>query len=280
MKEAFERVLRRDRTITAAGLMALCALAWAYVLTGAGFGMTLGDMISLSLFPHRAATSPMAGMDMPGMSMAPPVAWTPRLWLLMTAMWTVMMVAMMVPSATPTILLYGRVRAQAQARGRSVGLAPSGVFAGGYLLVWLGFSVLAATVQWALQASGLLSTEAMKSQSRWLSVAVLMGAGAWQFSPLKNLCLTQCRSPAQFLARHWRAGTIGSLRLGVLHGAYCVGCCWVLMGLLFVAGVMNLIWITALALLIMAEKLLPWGAWVGRAAGALLMVWGAATILL
>ena len=119
----------------------------------------------------------------------------------------------------------------------------------------------------------------MASQSRWLSAGVLIGAGLYQLSPFQNLCLKHCRSPADFLSRHWQAGAGGALRLGVLHGAYCVGCCWMLMALLFVGGIMNLAWVAGLTLLIVAQKLLPGGQWIGRASGAALLVWGAVVAL-
>lgn len=283
---ALGRLLRRDRLIVGAGLVVLCLLAWAYVLTGAGMGMDPRAATTLALFPHRAAiapmTAPMAGMNMPGMQMTGPAAlkpWDLPAWLLTIGMWGAMMVAMMTPSAAPAILLYGRVRAHAEQQGRGAGLAPSGAFVAGYLLVWLGFSAGAAALQWTFERVGLVSPLSMGSQSRWLSAAVLIATGLYQLSPLKNACLTQCRSPAGFLARHWRPGTAGAVRLGVLHGAYCVGCCWVLMGLLFVGGVMNLAWIAALTVLVMAEKLLPGGPWVARAAGGILILWGIATLL-
>ena len=288
---ALERVLRRERTLTAAGLAVLCALAWAYLLSGAGLSMNAWQMTTLSLFPHRSlpaaagamatmdmGATPLDGMAMGGMEEGRPwaPAWTPRLWLLTVAMWWSMMVAMMAPSAAPIILLYGRVRRAASLPGEAAG---SGVFAAGYLLVWLSFSLAAAILQWGLQRWELLSPALLGSQSRWLSAGVLLAAGAYQLSPFKNLCLRRCRAPAAFLSHHWRPGLRGALRLGVLHGAYCLGCCWLLMALLFVGGVMNLAWIAALALLVLAEKLLPRGPWVGRATGGVLVLWGLATLL-
>jgi predicted metal-binding membrane protein len=262
-----ERLLRRERAVTAGALAVLCALAWVYLLNGAGLGA-----------PDATAGMDMAGMEMAGRGAAAPAqAWSPGLWVLGVAMWWTMMVAMMVPSAAPTILLFGQVRRRALGQGQSAGLAPTGVFAAGYLLVWFGFSLLALLAQWALQRNGLISAAAMASQSRWLSAGVLIGAGLYQLSPFQNLCLSHCRSPAAFLSRHWQAGTWGALRLGVLHGAYCVGCCWMLMALLFVGGVMNLAWIAGLALVVMAEKLLPGGRWIGRAGGVALLAWGAWT---
>jgi len=251
-----ERVLRRDRLAAGTALGVLCLLAWAYLLSGAG-------MSGASAMP-----------DM-GMRSAAPT-WSGV--LLAFAMWSTMMVAMMIPSAAPTVLLYQRVLRHAQAGGGS-GLSPTGMFAAGYLLAWLGFSLLATVLQIALQQAALLAPESLGSQSRWLSGAVLVAAGAYQLSPMKNRCLTHCRAPAAFLSQHWRPGALGALRLGALHGAYCVGCCGLLMTLLFVGGVMNLALIAALALLVMGEKLLPGGPWLGRAAAVGFMVWGGATIL-
>jgi predicted metal-binding membrane protein len=288
---ALEGLLRRDRLVTAAGLALLCALAWIYLLNSAGMGMTLRDMTRLALFPHQAVEAAAAMPDMPGMAMPGmmsatareagppwPADWSARLWLLSAAMWWTMMVAMMTPAAAPTVLLYARVHRHAQER--SEGLAPTGAFVAGYLLVWLGFSLAAVVAHWALQRSGLLSAATMGSQSKWLSGGVLIAAGLYQLSPLQGLCLRHCRSPAAFLAQHWRPGVAGAIRLGVLHGAYCVGCCWLLMALLFVGGVMNLVWIAALTLVVLAEKLLPGGAWAARAAGVLTIVWGGATLAL
>ena len=185
-------------------------------------------------------------------------------------MWWLMMVAMMLPSAAPAVLLYARVRGQRRANGA---IAAPSVFLGGYLATWLLFSLLAAGAQ-HFAAGDAMSL----ADSRWTS-ALLIAAGLYQLSPLKSACLSQCRSPAQFLSRHWRPGTIGALRLGLLHGAYCVGCCWLLMALLFVGGVMNFAWIAALTLLVGVEKLVPGGEWVGRAAGVALIAWGAARLL-
>jgi predicted metal-binding membrane protein len=279
---AFERLLKRDRVITLAGLTALCALAWLYVVTGAGLGMSAWEMTTLALFPHQHARDVMPSM--PGMDMgatAPMwMAWGFATWALMIAMWWIMMIAMMTPSATPTILLYARVHRHALVQGQIQDkLAPTGAFAAGYLLVWLGFAAAAATLHWALERAGLVSAMMMGSQSRLLSGAVLITAGLYQLSPLKNICLAHCRTPTSFLSRHWRPRALGALRLGAMHGGYCVGCCWLLMALLFVGGVMNLTWIAALAILVLIEKVLPPGQWVGRGVGIALIVWGVATLV-
>jgi predicted metal-binding membrane protein len=190
------------------------------------------------------------------------------------------MIAMMSPSAAPTILLYARVHRHALAQGQIQDkLAPTGVFMAGYLLVWLGFSVAAAALHWLLEREAFVSAAMMSSQSRWLSGIVLIAAGLYQLSLLKNACLSHCRAPTAFLSRHWRPHALGALRLGALHGAFCVGCCWMLMALLFVGGIMNLVWVAGLAILVLVEKVFPAGQWVGRAAGIALIAWGSATLL-
>ncbi len=295
-----ERLLKRDRVVTIAGLAALCVLAWVYVVAGAGLGMSAWDMTKLALFPHQQFQDVTPGMDMPDMdmsgmdmpamdmpgmdmgAMAEPGMWGPAIWALMIAMWWIMMIAMMSPSAAPAVLLYARVHRHALAQAQNQDqdkLAPTGMFVAGYLLVWLAFSVAAAVLYWLLERETIVSATTMGSQSRWLSGAVLIASGLYQLSPLKNACLSHCRAPAAFLSRHWRPHTLGALRLGALHGIFCVGCCWMLMALLFVGGVMNLVWIAALAILVLVEKLLPAGRWIGRAAGILLIIWGGATLL-
>jgi predicted metal-binding membrane protein len=180
-------------------------------------------------------------------------------------MWWLMMVAMMLPSAAPAILLYARVR---QTRRSDGGIAQPWVFLAGYLTLWLSFSLVAGLVQW------LLVGESMALESRAAQSAVLISAGLYQLSPLKSACVSHCRSPAQFISRHWRAGWTGALRLGVMHGAYCLGCCWMLMTLLFVGGVMNVLWVVGLTLLVAGEKLLPGGQYLPRVSGIGLIVWG------
>jgi predicted metal-binding membrane protein len=177
-----------------------------------------------------------------------------------------MMVAMMLPSATPAILLYATVR---KSRQPDKAIAQPWVFLAGYLLVWLVFSVVAALIQARLPSA------AMGLESRTAQAALLIAAGLYQLSSLKSACISQCRSPAQFISRNWRAGTAGAVRLGILHGAYCVGCCWALMTLLFVGGVMNLAWIIALTIVVTAEKLLPGQLLLQRTSGAALIACGA-----
>ncbi|HET7708487.1 MAG TPA: DUF2182 domain-containing protein [Sphingomicrobium sp.] len=223
----------------AAIVAALIGLSWWFLINGGG----LGD--------HSA-------MAMPGM--APPL---PALVL----MWWLMMMAMMLPSAAPAILLYARVRGT---RGGDV--AQTWIFAAGYLAIWLLFSLIAAVAQ------QVLTGPSMALDSALAQGIVLVAAGIYQLTPLKAACLRQCRSPAHFISRHWRAGALGAARLGTLHGAYCVGCCWLLMAVLFVGGVMNFAWIALLTALVAAEKLVPGGDVLGRAAGVGFIAWGIAKL--
>jgi len=207
------------------------------------------------------------------MSMASPT-WTLGYTWLMFVMWWLMMIAMMLPSAAPMVLLHATVtRNGSPGHSRQLVLA-STAFVTGYLLMWGAFSLLAVVAQWMLQREGLLSPM-MMSTSRLLGAGLLLAAGLWQLTPIKSACLRQCQSPVSFFSRHWRAGTYGAFGMGIKHGAYCLGCCWFLMALLFYGGVMNLIWIAGLALLVLIEKLLPRGETFGKVTGVLLIAWGA-----
>jgi predicted metal-binding membrane protein len=245
-------LLRRDRALALASLVAVIMLAWAYLILGAGIEMDEMDMGGGQI-----------------MMMAPP--WTLGYAALIFLMWAIMMVAMMLPSAAPTILLV-----TALARDR---IAPVAVpFACGYVLVWTGFSLAATALQFGLDRAGVLS-ETMATSSAALAGIVLIVAGAYQWTPLKQACLRHCRSPLAFLLGRWRKGAWGAVTNGMRHGLFCLGCCWMLMVLLFVGGLMNLLWIAALALLVLIEKTLPWGGRTSRATGAALVVWGAATLV-
>jgi predicted metal-binding membrane protein len=256
-----ERVIKRDRFIVVAGLAAVSVASWLYILAGAG--MDMGDM---TLGP---ASSAGAMTDM-----APP--WPPSYFFLMLVMWWVMMVAMMLPSAAPTVLLFATINRKSRTQGRPH--VSTSVFGAGYLLAWGGFSVAATTLQWELENMALLSP-VMMTGSAFLGGALLIGAGIYQLTPLKHACLRHCRSPFDFVTHHWRRGTLGAFRMGLEHGLFCLGCCWVLMVLLFYGGVMNLWWIAGLALYILIEKIIPAGLWVGRFAGLVLIVWGGWVLL-
>ena len=197
--------------------------------------------------------------------------WEARDFLLMFVMWAVMMVGMMVPSATPTALLYASVARKAKGQGSPV--APTFVFVTGYVALWALFSVVATAGQWGLERAALLSP-GMASASPQLSGLLLIGVGLYQLTPAKQACLDHCRSPARFMAEHWHPGHFGALRMGAIHGAFCLGCCWFLMALLFFGGVMDLLWIAGLTIFVLVEKLLPHGARVARGSGIVLLVAG------
>ena len=269
-----ENALRRDRWIVIVGLAAITLLSWTYVIAGAGTGMSVWDMTSASLFPHR-----IAAMAIDGMSIRPG-AWAPGYWIIMLFMWWIMMIAMMTPSAAPMILLYARATRHAQAGGRlQQGAVPTAAFAGGYLVAWLGFSLAATFLLWALERAEFVSAVTMSSANEWLSAAILISTGLYQFSPLKHVCLQRCRNPADFLSRHWRPGASGALRMGLEHGVLCIGCCWVLMALLFVGGIMNVLWIAILVLFVILEKVAPHGPRLGWIGGVVLLAWGATTLV-
>jgi len=207
-------------------------------------------------------------------------AWTPAYWLVAFFMWAVMMVAMMLPSASPMVLLYARVVRRAESQGRVK--RPSAfvaAFAGGYVALWILFSLLAVALQGTFERVGALSV-LMSSRSLLLSGALLIAAGLYQLTPLKSACLSHCRAPAAFIAAHWRPGVLGAWRMGFAHGLYCVGCCAALMLLLFVGGVMNLVWIAGLTLFVAIEKLAPFGAAAARATAMLLVAAGIALMVL
>ncbi len=190
------------------------------------------------------------------------------------AMWSVMMVGMMTPSVAPMALLYAVVGRKARADRQP--FAATGWFFAGYLLVWVGFSVAATGGQWLLGYLALLSPM-MMTQSRFLGAVLLVLAGVYQWTPIKEVCLRQCQAPITFLASHggFRPDPVGALRLGLLHGSYCLGCCWALMAILFVGGVMNIFWIAGIAVLVLLEKTLPLGRWLSRVSGGLLVAAGA-----
>jgi predicted metal-binding membrane protein len=297
-----ENLLRRDRTVVVLALALIIGVSWLYILAGAGMGMSALDMTSLPKAlgpaeevpmnsplseerggppaPKSTMPSGLGGVGGTMAAMATPVDWTFRYALLMFFMWWVMMIAMMLPSAAPMILLHARVERSAKARAGEVGgLAPTVAFTFGYLLVWGLFSAIAAALQWAFERGGLLSPMTMNATSMLFAGVILLFAGAYQVTPIKQACLKHCRGPIQFLSRHWRPGAGGALRMGVHHGTYCLGCCWGLMAILFFGGVMNLYWIVGLALIVLLEKLVPLGPRFGTVIGGLLLIWGASFLV-
>ena len=240
-----ESVLKRDRNIVAVALILLTVLAWTYLLR------------------LNAAMS----AAMPGMTMAPaPQPFAPSELAYAMAMWAVMMTGMMIPSAAPMILLYARVGRQARAQGAV--FAATGWFAAGYLAAWTGFAAVAAVAQAGLMKIALI-TPAIAINSSVIAGALLLIAGIWQWLPLKETCLSQCQAPLSFLQRvgGFRRSVLGSFGQGAKHGLYCVGCCWALMLLLFVGGAMNLLWVAALSIFALLEKLIRKGTLITRGAG-------------
>jgi len=248
---ALEAVLKRDRLLVLGGLIGIAALAWVYIMY---LAWDMGQM-------HMAME-----MAMPRMQ-----TWSVIDLLLLFVMWAVMMVAMMVPTAATMILMFATLNRRR--REQQQPYVPTAVFLAGYLLVWTGFSALATLAQWGLHSAALLSPM-MVSTSPLFGGLMLLAAGIFQWTPLKYTCLTHCRSPLGFLMTDWREGTRGAFMMGLKHGSYCLGCCWFLMALLFVAGVMNLLWVALIMLFVLVEKVAPRGDLVGRVAGGVLVVAG------
>ena len=253
----FWSLLRHRHAVIGGALAAVIVASWAYLWLDAGIETEMRDT---------------GGGHMTAM----PREWSLPYAVLIFVMWAVMMAAMMLPGAAPTVLLVA-VLAPGRLASSTRIPATAMLFASGYLLAWGGFSLAAMFLQWHLDAAGLLS-ETMALGNVILASTVLIAAEVYQWTPLKDACLRHCRSPTEFLVRHWHPGTLGAVRTGVRHGLFCLGCCWMLTALLFVGGLMNLAWVGAIALFVLLEKTLPWGDWMGRLTGLLLVLWGA-TIL-
>lgn len=268
---------QRERVFLIASLAGITALAWLYLVVRAG-QMAGMQMAPPSMDMEMPMDMPMEGMAPMTMSPLAPqlTAWTPVEFFFLFLMWAIMMVGMMLPGAMPMILLFAGVSRSARQQGEPA--TPVPIFVFGYLLAWTGFSLVAALSQWGLERAALLSPM-MVSVSPWLGGLLLIAAGGYQWSPLKARCLAHCRSPIAFVAGHWRQGGGGALQMGLHHGLYCLGCCWLLMGLLFVGGVMNLLWVAAIAGFVLIEKLLPAGLQAGRIGGLLLCLMGVVVIV-
>jgi predicted metal-binding membrane protein len=245
---------RRDRLLIFTCIFLITILAWAYLVH-------LGRQMSSSM-DHETMMAEM------GMTMAMP--WTPADVVFTFTMWSVMMVGMMTASAAPMLLLFAGAYAGREPRGMPVAVLLFGL---GYVAVWVGFSAGAALAQWALHWAAMLTPDMAASSPR-LAGTILIAAGAYQLTPVKGACLTECRSPLGFLMTNWRHGAMGALRMGSRHGMYCLGCCWALMGVLFVVGVMNLAWVAALSVFVLVEKIGPAAAVVARVAGAVMIIVG------
>ena len=251
---------RRHRALIATCIVLITALAWAYLV-----------------HLNRHMTSPIEGdTKMAAMGMVMNRPWAPGDLLLTFVTWAVMMVGMMAAPALPVLLLFAGIQAQRVDRG-VVPAVPS--FGLGYLIVWLAFSACATAAQWALHEGALLSST-MATSSTAVAGVILIASGAYQLTPLKTGCLARCRSPLGFLMSNWRDGSSGAFLMGFRHGTFCLGCCWALMAVLFVVGVMNLAWVGAIAIAVAIEKLLPHGGRIATAMGVALIGAGVGRLVL
>lgn len=244
---------RRERIVVFCCVIVLTALAWAGLVH-----------LAQQMTPATVADTSMADMAMPA-------SWSAAEIGLLFAMWAVMMVGMMAPAAAPVLLLFAGAQTRRDPRRARVAV---GMFALGYAIVWTAFSACAALAQWTLHALATLSPQMALSSAR-AGAVVLCAAGVYQMLPMKRACLVRCRSPLGFLMARWRDGARGALGMGLRHGAWCVGCCWALMAVLFVVGVMNLAFVAALAVFVLIEKTGPAGVVVARIGGVLLIAAGA-----
>lgn len=255
---ALVRGLGRDEALALGAIAAATGLAWLWLSKMNGGAPTAGPaMDAMMMAATETFTLARAGMTF--------------------VMWAVMMVAMMLPSAAPIVLLHRRLAIHNQ--GAAGAIPPVSLLVLGYVLVWAGFSLVATSLQMVLAEAGLLTAMAALADQR-LAGGMLILAGLYQLTPLKQQCLRLCRSPVAFLMQHYRPGPGGALRMGLGHGAYCVGCCWAAMALLFVGGVMNFIWIVALAIFVLIERLLPRGRRAGLVLGGLAALGGVYLIVL
>ena len=244
--------MKQDRFIVVSGLVLICILSWLYII-----------------YLYRQ----MEVMNMDALFFAMPMSpsWTVIDFILLFLMWFVMMIAMMTPSVAPLILIFTTVNRQRREKDRPF-VKTAYLFAG-YFLVWAVFSLAATGLQWALQQITLLNPE-MRTTNKIMGGLILIATGIFQFTPFKQTCLGYCRSPLEFVHRNWKEGKRGALRMGIQNGLYCVGCCWMLMVLLFVAGIMNILWVALIALFVLIEKIVPQTKWIPYLAGCILIVYG------
>ena len=252
---------RRDVIAISISLGGIVVLAWWYLFV-------LSEDMVMPMPSASSGNGVMATMTVPD--------WNVAYFAAMFLMWSIMMIGMMLPSVTPTVMIYSLVAKKAAREGSQV--APTSAFVSGYVVVWIGFSLVATAGQYFLDQADLL-TAMMASNSQVLGGSLLLVAGAWQFSPLKEQCLQHCRSPFDFISRYWKRGVIGASGMGIRHGLVCLGCCWALMALLFVGGFMNLLWIAILSVFVLLEKVLPWAEKSARLTGSVMLVIGLIILL-
>jgi predicted metal-binding membrane protein len=272
---AVERLLQRDRQVVLVGLVLITGLAWVYLyyltvqMDMVPMDLVQMDLVQMEMADTGATVNPISAM----VTFAP---WTPTDALFMFLMWAIMMMGMMIPSVTPMVLLYARVvRHNAKEVATFV---PTGAFFAGYIIIWISFSAVATGLQWGLEQAALLSPMMVSTSSIFAGI-VLIGTAVYQWTPYKDACLARCRSPVWFLSTYWRNGAGGAFRMGLSHGGYCLGCCWSLMLLLFVGGVMNLLCVAAITAFVLIEKVIPRGRDIGRAGSVLLGLTGVALLV-
>ena len=246
---------RRERWIVISGLTVVVLFAWVY-------------LFYLSSWMSQSAMNMGVGMKV---ALSASMPWSRNELLLTFLMWVVMMAGMMIPSAMPTVMIFHQLRSRRHP-GKTA-IQYTGVFVAGYLAAWTAYSFFATLVQGWLHNKALLGMNATAT-SPLLGGLVLITAGAYQFTKWKDTCLRYCRSPLGYLMTEWRDGLDGAFRMGVRYGAYCLVCCWMLMALLFIVGVMNLLWAVVITIYVLVEKVASNGQWISRAAGAGMLLWG------
>ena len=258
----------KDKIAIVIVLLALVCVSWIYLF-----------YISNNM-PNMSMSSDMRDNSMGMAAMKPnmPMPWGINEWLTMFIMWSIMMIGMMIPSASPMILVFDRIKRQNSNSGDSY--LSTGIFVLGYVIIWTLFSVLATATNYVLHSNSLMSGMMGESTNNVLGGILLIATGIFQFTPIKRACLTKCRTPMGFLMTNWKDGTRGALRMGIEHGTYCLVCCWLLMGLLFVLGVMNLVWIAVLSLFVLIEKMAPKAEWISWSSGVGMIIWGACILLI
>ena len=270
---AVESLIQRDKEITIIAIAVLVGATLTYTVLGVGMNMS-----AIQMTPGLGQSQ----MSMPKMSAMKNMAATPAVWsfnysVLMFFMWWTMMIAMMLPSASPMILLYTALIRRTKKTKSIIRQVTS--FICGYLLAWAAFSLFAAALQSQLELRDWMSPMMMEATNIYLAAGILIAAGVYQLTPLKTVCLEKCRQPASFLANYKNTWVNSPLRIGLVHGFYCVGCCWFLMGLLFFGGIMNLYWIVGLIIFVAIEKLHEKGIIFGKILGGGAIVSGIAFLI-
>jgi len=247
-----ENILKKDRLIIISSLFIISLLAWVYII-----------------YLYKQ----MAVMNMDALFFAMPMtpSWTMTDFALLFLMWFVMMIAMMTPAVAPLILIFAMVNRQRKQQNRP--FVNTAYLMTGYFVVWAAFSLAATSLQWLLQQISMLNPE-MKTTNKILGSVILIATGIFQFTAFKHTCLQYCRTPIEFVHRHWKEGKPGALRMGIQNGFYCLGCCWMLMVVLFVAGIMNLLWVAIIALFVLIEKISSQTKWISYVAGFVLILYG------